>query len=246
MAAQFFGKYRGTVTDNRDPLNRGRVEVSVPEVLGTTAMWATPCVSYAGKGVGLLTPPPKGTNVWVEFEAGSPERPIWVGCFWGEAEYPVRVPAGGVALRLGEITLVTVDPRPAGPSPLPSAPSGTDATELTVTADGMVISTGGRPVLTLNEDTVTIDLRSLRLALSASPGTVTLSSRDSSVTVSADGVKAESGTGKLSLAAGEALLSAGTGSVKATAASVELANGMAKVAVTPAMVSVNNGALEVS
>ena len=31
-----------------------------------------------------------GSGVWIEFEQGKPEYPIWVGCFWGSAaEMPV-------------------------------------------------------------------------------------------------------------------------------------------------------------
>jgi len=26
--------------------------------------------------------PPKDANIWVEFEAGDPNCPIWSGCFW--------------------------------------------------------------------------------------------------------------------------------------------------------------------
>ena len=32
--------------------------------------------------------PEPGTGVWVEFEAGDPSRPIWSGCWWGDARVP--------------------------------------------------------------------------------------------------------------------------------------------------------------
>jgi hypothetical protein len=90
---QFFGKYRGKVENNVDPLMLGRVQVSVPAVLGSgTLSWALPCVPYAGSGVGLFAVPPVGANVWVEFEAGNPDSPILAGCFWGVGEVPA-VPA---------------------------------------------------------------------------------------------------------------------------------------------------------
>ena len=80
----FFGKYRGTVVNNLDPMQRGRVQVSVPAVLGSGRLsWAEPCVPYAGDQVGLFAVPPVGANVWVEFEAGDPDHPILAGCFWG-------------------------------------------------------------------------------------------------------------------------------------------------------------------
>lgn len=85
---RYFGKYRGVVTDNADPTNRGRVKVRVPAVLGTLEMWAMPCVPYAGPSVGFFSMPPVGAGVWVEFEAGDPSYPIWAGCFWGDNEIP--------------------------------------------------------------------------------------------------------------------------------------------------------------
>lgn len=83
---KFFGKYRGRVRDNLDPLGRGRLRVQVPQVLGDVEVWALPCVPFAGDGVGFFAMPPTGTGVWVEFEAGDPSFPIWVGCFWGDGE----------------------------------------------------------------------------------------------------------------------------------------------------------------
>ena len=86
--AKFFGKYRGKVVANTDPLNLGRVQVTVPAVLENGTPWAMPSVPYAGKGVGLYLIPPEQANVWVEFEAGDTEFPIWSGCFWSDGEVP--------------------------------------------------------------------------------------------------------------------------------------------------------------
>jgi uncharacterized protein involved in type VI secretion and phage assembly len=88
IKGHFFGKYRGTVSDNSDPTNRGRIKVKVPAVLGSVESWAMPCVPYAGQGVGFYSLPASGTGVWVEFEAGDPSYPIWTGCFWGDGELP--------------------------------------------------------------------------------------------------------------------------------------------------------------
>lgn len=84
---RFFGKYRGSVLNNVDPEGRGRIQVTVPEVLGqNTPAWAMPCVPFAGPGVGLFAIPPAGASVWVEFEAGNLRYPIWAGCFWGSGD----------------------------------------------------------------------------------------------------------------------------------------------------------------
>jgi outer membrane protein assembly factor BamB len=86
----FYGKYRGKIENNVDPLMQGRVQVSCPAVLGDgTLSWATPCVPFAGSGVGLFALAPVGTNIWVEFEGGDPDAPIWSGCFWGVGEVPI-------------------------------------------------------------------------------------------------------------------------------------------------------------
>jgi hypothetical protein len=86
---EYLGKYRGVVVNNRDPLKQGRVQVRVPAVLGdSTLPWAMPCMPYAGpEEVGFFSIPPEQARVWVEFEAGDPNRGvIWSGCFWGEGD----------------------------------------------------------------------------------------------------------------------------------------------------------------
>lgn len=88
---RYTGKYRGTVLDNEDPRKLGRLEVSVPAVLEGRLSWALPSVPYAGPGVGFFFIPPVGANVWIEFEGGDPDYPIWTGCFWLNAnEVPVE------------------------------------------------------------------------------------------------------------------------------------------------------------
>jgi uncharacterized protein involved in type VI secretion and phage assembly len=53
--------------------------------------WANPCTPYAGKDVGFYTIPPVGAKVWIEFEGGNPNFPIWSGCFWQDGEVPTEV-----------------------------------------------------------------------------------------------------------------------------------------------------------
>jgi uncharacterized protein involved in type VI secretion and phage assembly len=88
-SARHFGKYRGTVNDNQDPRNQGRLKVEVPEILGDVVSgWALPCLPYAGDKSGVYTVPAVGSGVWVEFEAGDVSRPIWVGCWWQSDKIP--------------------------------------------------------------------------------------------------------------------------------------------------------------
>src|SRR5215831_2870161 len=84
---RYYGKYRGFVTDNDDPDNRGRVKVRVPNVLGDDVVtdWALPCAPFGGaSGQGFFFIPDVGAGVWVEFESGLLEFPIWVGTFWAK------------------------------------------------------------------------------------------------------------------------------------------------------------------
>ena len=109
---RFYGKYRGKVEANVDPAQLGRVQVSVPAVLGETRAWAMPCTAFAGPGVGLVSLPPVGANVWVEFEGGDPDYPIAAGCFWAPGEFPaVPDPAETKVLTTDGIT-VSLDDRP--------------------------------------------------------------------------------------------------------------------------------------
>lgn len=86
---RYYGKYRGRVTDNADPQNRGRIKARVPEVLlDVETGWALPCAPYSGNGSGTFTLPPAEAGVWIEFEAGDVSRPIWSGCWWGDGQLP--------------------------------------------------------------------------------------------------------------------------------------------------------------
>ena len=87
---RFYGKYRGTVVNNIDPEFRARIQAIVPAVSGLIpTSWAMPCLPIAGKQEGIFAIPQIGAGVWVEFEEGDPDKPIWVGGFWGlAAEVP--------------------------------------------------------------------------------------------------------------------------------------------------------------
>ena len=91
VRSHYFGKYRGTVTDNADPTSRGRIKVKVPALLGELDVWAMACVPYAGSGVGFYAIPEPGTGVWIEFEGGDLSYPIWTGCWWADGEVPDQV-----------------------------------------------------------------------------------------------------------------------------------------------------------
>lgn len=112
-----YGKYRGKVENNVDPQLTGRIQVSCPAVLGKGRMsWAMPSAPYGGSGVGFFAIPPKGANIWVEFEGGDTDYPIWSGCFWELGELPpdMAIPQKKV-FKTDSATLTLNDlPGPAG------------------------------------------------------------------------------------------------------------------------------------
>lgn len=145
MTARYFGKYRGEVTDTADPTSRGRLKVRVPAVMGEREMWAMPCVPYAGDGLGFFALPPAGTAVWVEFEGGELNQPIWAGCFWRDAEidgadavekvFFLRTP--GVAIRVDNDSGEVVIESSAGPKiTLSSSGLKLEATQIELAANG--------------------------------------------------------------------------------------------------------------
>lgn len=82
-----YGKYRGSVTDV--DASTLRIKAKVPAVLpGGTTGWCSPCVPYAGDGVGFAFIPEVGAGVWIEFEGGDVSYPIWTGCYWRDGEQP--------------------------------------------------------------------------------------------------------------------------------------------------------------
>lgn len=109
---KLFGKYRGVVIGNIDPMAIGRVQVRVPDAGGAAdpAGWAMPCVPLAGPSAGIATLPPVGANIWVEFERGDPQLPIWVGGFWNSAaEVPATLSGGGIVLSTASGASLVVD-----------------------------------------------------------------------------------------------------------------------------------------
>ncbi len=97
MITKHYGKHRGMVIDNVDPAQRGRLLVQVADVAGFVPSWAEPCVALSGPTgfpMGVFMVPLIGTPVWVEFEQGDVDRPIWVGC---RLESAASIPSSAAA-----------------------------------------------------------------------------------------------------------------------------------------------------
>lgn len=74
----YYGKYRAIVRDTDDPEKRGRIRVECPAVLGKQlSAWALPNLPPNCFSVPLV-----GSMVWIEFEGGRKDSPIWTGVFY--------------------------------------------------------------------------------------------------------------------------------------------------------------------
>jgi len=163
---KYYGKYRGTVINNVDPMQIGRIQAMVPDVSNLIpSSWAMPCIPFAGKAMGAYMLPQIGSGVWIEFEQGDPDYPIWVGGFWGlVAEIPTLALAGNpaspsVVLQTGlQNTLVISDlPGPTGGIMLKSTTGAT----LIVNDTGIYIQNGKGASIVMTGPTVTINTGAL-------------------------------------------------------------------------------------
>lgn len=160
-AKTYYGKYRGTVVNNVDPQRIGRIVALVPAVLGTTpTAWALPCCPGAGHNSGVLAVPPTGAHVWIEFEGGDPDKPIWSGGFWSTAaDVPVAASGGAPTPPLvigtpGQNGITISDlPGPTGGIVIKS----TTGASIIVNDSGIYIQNGKGAVVTLIGPAVTIN-----------------------------------------------------------------------------------------
>jgi uncharacterized protein involved in type VI secretion and phage assembly len=165
---RFYGIYRGTVVNNIDPQQLGRITVSVPDVGGLTpSTFAMPCVPLAGKQMGTFMVPQIGAGVWLQFEAGDPDRPVWSGGWWGtSSELPTLAMAGtpgdpNMVLQsmLQNMIVISDLPGPTGGIMLKS-PSGAS---VIVNDTGIYISNGKGASITLVGPTVTVNSGALAI-----------------------------------------------------------------------------------
>jgi Type VI secretion system/phage-baseplate injector OB domain len=264
---RFFGKYRGKVVSNKDPLHLGRLQVEVPAILGDRRdSWAMPATPYAGSDVGFFAVPPVGANIWVEFEAGDPDYPIWVGCFWGIDQLPknarVEEPEKVQVFRVLGITLtwsnlganqgVTLEVE----SPVVERKlkmvfnadgielNNKDETTIKIKPDEIELKNKANSTVTITADTITlkesaieVKLTNNSIDLTCNPATVKLSTTS--------GIELNNAPSNAKLSSSGIEMSVALPSMKLTPGSLELSNGAANIKLSPATVNVNNGALEV-
>ncbi len=164
---RFWGKYRGTVVQNVDPQMRGRLMCLVPDVIGPTpSSWCEPCVPLAGPTgppMGIYLVPPIGAGVWVEFEQGDPNNPIWSGCRWGaQSDIPTMAKAGNPAdpniiiqsLLQHSIMISDMPPSPATGGIILKSTTGA---MIVVNDSGIYINNGKGASIMMTGPTVTIN-----------------------------------------------------------------------------------------
>lgn len=164
-ANKFYGKFRGTVVNNIDPLGVGRLLVEVPDVLSLApSSWALPCVPLAGPTgppMGVYMVPPIGAGVWIEFEKGDPDYPVWVGCRWGSmATVPPAVLLGlpispSIVFQTAGQNMIAISdmPGPTGGIMLKS----TTGAMILVNTVGITISNGQGATLIMAGPSVTVN-----------------------------------------------------------------------------------------
>lgn len=154
---RYYGKYRATVLDNSDKEHRGLLSVEVPDVYGAgVAVTAEACLPY-----GQYFVPPKGANVWVEFEAGDAERPLWVGVALTKAEQTKVKPDSVKITHTGDAVISIDDDG----SVLLSSPAGSylhmdAANESTTLAEGHsnFLAMGESGVSIMNKDGAVVNV----------------------------------------------------------------------------------------
>ena len=162
MSHKLYGKYRGAVLNNIDPMGRGRIVAEVPDALGLApSAWAEACAPLAGVQSGVCLVPEIGAGVWIEFERGDPDFPIWTGCRWdssadvpplAQTGSPANAPIvlqtpGGAALMLSDA------PGAAGGILLTTAGGAT----ISISDAGISIANGKGAVITLSGPTVDVN-----------------------------------------------------------------------------------------
>lgn len=87
---KYYGVYRGSVFENEDPENQGRLRVKVPQIYGNKSpeRWAYPRGSMAGKGHGLFLIPQKEDPIYISFENGDTRFPLWEYGWWLNGKAP--------------------------------------------------------------------------------------------------------------------------------------------------------------
>ncbi len=162
MSIQYFGIYRATVVNNIDPMQMGRITVMAPAVGALVAStWVTPCAPVTGIQMGVYMVPQIGSGVWIQFEGGNPDKPVWMGGWWANASDVPALALAGVPAdpniviqsTLQNAIVVSDLPGPTGGIMLKSTTGAT----IIVNDTGIYIQNGKGASIVMTGPTVTIN-----------------------------------------------------------------------------------------
>lgn len=164
---QYFGKYRGVVLNNIDPMGIGRIQAQVIGVFTLASSWAMPCFPVAGIQTGMIAVPLIGSGVWVEFEQGDPDYPIWTGCYHStRAEVPamaqtVPPPIPAITMQTPLQNTIQLSDAPPTPATGGIVLRSTTGAMIVVNDSGVYISDGKGAMITLTAGVVTVNMGAL-------------------------------------------------------------------------------------
>jgi uncharacterized protein involved in type VI secretion and phage assembly len=198
--------------------------------------------------------PPVGTNIWVEFEGGDPDYPIWSGCFWGDQELPqaarVDEPEQVQVFRTEGVTLIVS--RKEGSKGITlevQTPVVENPLKLIYNPDGIELNHSDKMTARFLTDGQTLELKN------GQTSTVTLTADTIQLKEAAIEVQITNSSIELTCTPATLKLSTSSGieigntpaSVKVSSSGVETSSGgLGSIAVSLGSVSINNGALEVT
>jgi hypothetical protein len=201
---RYFGKYSGVVKDNRDDTDQGIVTVTVPTIFPADEIVAArPALPY-----GVFFVPEVDTGVWVEFEGGDSEFPLWTGVQHTQATWAPEAavsPPTARAVRTPSGHLLVFDDTSGSESVLltdgvhshllrfdadgVTVTDGTNGHEVVLSSSGITVTDG------VNQHSVVLDSSGVGLVhgggstrVALAPASLTLSSGASSIELAASGV----------------------------------------------------------
>jgi len=167
------GLYRATVAINVDPEFRGRLILTIPDVLSfVPSTWAEPCAALAGPTgppMGVYMVPPIGAGVWVMFEQGDPNRPVWIGCrFDMSANVPTLALAGNpadpnICIQSLLQHMVMISDMPPSPVTGGIILKSTTGAMIVVNDSGIYISNGKGAMMTMVGPTIDFNVGALTI-----------------------------------------------------------------------------------
>jgi uncharacterized protein involved in type VI secretion and phage assembly len=166
MTATYFGKYRGIVKRRDDPKGRGRLRLLVPDISGyEPSTWAEPCFPFVGAGIGLCILPEKDSLVWVEFEQGCINHPVWTGGRFAdkqEAPNPAKqmeVPLSGFVAQTSAGHFIAIDESESGGVVIQTKKGA----KIELKGQSILISNGAGAEIHFDRNTVTINKDGLKI-----------------------------------------------------------------------------------